>query len=165
VNILKNALLISLLLISIAFLAFRLAGGTVLAITGASMEPTIHKGSIVLVQASSPSDIQVGDVITFVFYGQTTTHRVIAIDETPEGLAFTTKGDANVAADPEAKLFHAQVGIALATIPLLGYALVYAQAYAWIALAAAGAAVFLISFVQVARALRSQHAQPRRSRA
>ncbi|HEU5287367.1 MAG TPA: hypothetical protein VFV20_03110, partial [Candidatus Limnocylindria bacterium] len=110
-------------------------------------------------------DVEVGDVITFLFYGQTTTHRVIAIDDGSEGRAFTTKGDANAAADPEPKLFHAQVGIVRGTIPFLGYVLVYLRSYAWIALAAAATAVFVMSAVQVAGSLRSQRAQPRGSRA
>ncbi len=164
-NVLKNAGAIAIFLFALAFLTFRMTGHTALVITGGSMEPTIHKGSVVLVQATTPEHVSLCDVITFVFYGQTTTHRVIAIDDTAQGPAFTTKGDANVAADPEAKLFAAQVGIVRASVPLLGYALVYAQSYAWIVLAIAAGAVFIVSLVQVVRALRAPKPAPRGSRA
>ncbi len=164
-NKLKNVLYVAIFLFSIAFLAFRLMGHTMLVITGGSMEPAIHKGSVVLVRAAWPREVSIGDVITFVFYGQTTTHRVIGIDPTAEGLAFTTKGDANVVPDPDAKVFPAQVGVVRASVPLLGYALVYGQAYAWIALAIGAAGVFVMSGVHVVRALRTRRLEPRRSRA
>ena len=52
-------------------------------VTGSSMEPGIHKGALVFVQPIDPSQVRLGDVITFQQYGQTTTHRVIAIGQYP----------------------------------------------------------------------------------
>jgi signal peptidase len=94
------------------------------------MEPAIHKGAIVIVEPVSPSVVARGDIITFEHYGQMTTHRVLAIDASnATSPIFTTKGDANAVADPEPVHFPGQVGIYRASVPLVGYALVYVQAY------------------------------------
>lgn len=125
-----------------SFVAIRLLGFGTYIVTGGSMEPTIHKGSLVLVQPVSPSAVKLGDVITFQQYDQTTTHRVMSVAETAEGLAFMTKGDANSVADPEAKTFPGQVGIVRFAIPVAGYAIVYVQAYWRLALSLIAAIVF-----------------------
>src|SRR5205814_1658102 len=56
----------------------------------------------------------------------------------------TTKGDANAVADPEPVHFPGQVGVFRGSIPLLGYAIVYAQAYWRLALTAIAALAFLL---------------------
>lgn len=132
-----------LVLICGGFLALRLSGLGTYVVTGGSMEPTIHKGSLVLVQPVAPSDVRVGDVITFVQYDQTTTHRVIAITTSANGnLQFKTKGDANVAADPEDKIFPGQVGVARAAVPAAGYAIANVQVYWRLALTLIAALTF-----------------------
>ena len=73
-----------------------------------------------------------------------TTHRVVAIDGADAASpTFTTKGDANAVADPEPVHFPGQVGIYRASIPLLGYAIVYAQAYWRLALTMLAGLAFL----------------------
>ena len=112
-----------------AFAAIRLLGFGSYIVTGGSMEPTIHKGSLVIVQPVEAHDVKVGDVITFEQYGQTTTHRVIAIGQNSTGLTYKTKGDANTVADPEDKTFPGQVGVVRLAVPALGYAAFSVQAY------------------------------------
>jgi signal peptidase I len=125
-SLLAFAVLFSLCL---AFVAIRVSGLGTYIVTGGSMEPSIHKGSLVLVQPVSPSEVTVGDVITFEQYDQTTTHRVIGVSPGDRSLVFKTKGDANVVADPEDKTFAAQVGIVRIAIPVAGTLAASVQAY------------------------------------
>jgi signal peptidase len=129
----------------LGLLAIRTLGMGTFVVTGSSMEPAVHKGALVLVEPVSPSLVTRGDIITFEHYGQMTTHRVIAVDSAnAAGRVFTTKGDANAVADPEPVRFPGQVGLYRASVPLLGYAIVYAQAYWRSALTAIAGFAFLV---------------------
>ena len=124
------ALAVALLSTCFGLVAIRVLGMGTFVVTGSSMEPTIQKGALVIVEPVSPSLVNRGDVITFEHYDQVTTHRVIAIDASNAASpTFTTKGDANLVADPEPVHFPGQVGLYRASIPLLGYVIVYVQAY------------------------------------
>jgi signal peptidase I len=111
-------------------------------VTGGSMEPSLHKGSLVFVQPVAPSEVKVGDVITFQQYGQTTTHRVISIGSGSTGLMFKTQGDANKVADPEDKFFPGQVGIVRLALPIAGTIAGAMQAYWRLALTLIAAITF-----------------------
>ena len=129
----------------LGLLALRTLGMGTFVVTGSSMEPAINKGALVIVEPVSPSAVSRGDIITFEHYGQMTTHRVIAIDgSNAASPTFTTRGDANTVADPEPIHFPGQVGVYRASIPLLGYVIVYAQAYWRLALTALAALAFLL---------------------
>ncbi len=141
-NILSLAVFAALFSLCLAFVAIRVLGLGTFIVTGGSMEPSIHKGSLVLVQPVSPSEISVGDVITFQQYDQTTTHRVIGVSQGNAGLVFKTKGDANVVADPEDKTFSAQVGIVRVTVPVAGSLAASVQAYWRLALTLLAAITF-----------------------
>jgi signal peptidase len=131
-----------LFVICLSFVTIRVSGLGSYVVTGGSMEPQVHKGSLVLVQPVSPSEVKVGDVITFQQYDQTTTHRVIAIAQDARGLVFKTKGDANSVADPEDKTFPGAVGIVRGTLPVAGYIAAGAQAYWRLLLTLVAAAIF-----------------------
>ena len=144
-HILGVALAVVLFSTCLGLVAIRTLGMGTFVVTGSSMEPAIHKGALVIVEPVSPTAISRGDIITFEHYGQTTTHRVIAIDgSNAASPTFTTKGDANTVADPEPVHFPGQVGIYRASIPVLGYVIVYAQAYWRLALTALAALAFLL---------------------
>ena len=128
-NILSTITFAVLFLLCLSFVAIRVSGLGTFIVTGGSMEPSIQQGSLVLVQPVSPSEVKVGDVITFQHYEQTTTHRVTGISSTSLGPVFKTKGDANVVADPEDKTFAGQVGIVRAALPIAGYLSALVQAY------------------------------------
>jgi signal peptidase len=129
----------------LGLLAVRSIGMGTFVVTGSSMEPAIQKGSLVVIEPVSPATIDRGDIITFEHYGQMTTHRVIAIDSSNAASpTFTTKGDANEVADPEPVHFPGQVGIYRASVPLIGYAVVYIQAYWRLALTIVAALAFLV---------------------
>jgi signal peptidase I len=142
-NILSTIAFAVLFLLCLAFAAVRVSGLSTFVVTGGSMEPSIQKGSLVLVQPVSPSEVQVGDVITFQHFDQMTTHRVTSISTTSVGgLAFTTKGDANVIADPDDKTFAAQVGIVRAGLPVAGYVVASLQSYWRLLLTLLAAVIF-----------------------
>lgn len=145
-QICSMVLAVALFATCLGLVAIRMLGMATFVVTGSSMEPEIQKGALVLVEPVSPSLINRGDIITFDHYGQMTTHRVIAIDASNAASpTFTTKGDANAVADPEPVHFPGQVGIYRTSVPLVGYAVVYLQAYGRIALTAIAALVFGIS--------------------
>jgi len=144
-HICSIALAVALFASCLGLLAIRTLGMGTFVVTGSSMEPAINKGALVIVEPVLPSAVSRGDIITFEHYGQMTTHRVIAIDASNAASpTFTTKGDANTVADPEPVHFPGQVGIYRGSIPLLGYAIVYAQAYWRLALTALAALAFLL---------------------
>jgi signal peptidase len=139
------ALAVALFSTCLGLVAVRTLGMGTFVVTGSSMEPVISKGALVIVEPVSPTAVSRGDIITFDHYGQMTTHRVIAIDTSnATSPTFTTKGDANAVADPEPVHFPGQVGVYRASIPVLGYVIVYAQAYWRLALTAVAALVFLL---------------------
>lgn len=68
-----------------------------------SMWPDIKSGDLIIVEATDPKDVKVGDVIAF-FDPESTgssvlTHRVVEILREGGTLSFRTKGDANNSAD------------------------------------------------------------------
>jgi signal peptidase I len=75
-------------------------------ITGASMSPTIERGSVVFAEDVPASELVVGDVITYVPPAgsgttQLVTHRIVDISVDGDGVrTFRTKGDANTSVDP-----------------------------------------------------------------
>ncbi|MDP3130692.1 MAG: signal peptidase I [Bacillota bacterium] len=82
-------------------------GYSVLHIKSGSMEPSIMTGDIIFVRQTDPEDLEVGDVITFkmrvevedIMMLTTVTHRIETISGIGADRTFTTKGDANNAAD------------------------------------------------------------------
>jgi len=71
-------------------------------LTGQSMEPTIHRGSLVFDEVVPVRDLRKGDVITYVPPGMNgpVTHRIISRKHRDGALVFRTKGDNNATADP-----------------------------------------------------------------
>jgi signal peptidase len=67
-----------------------------------SMAPTYPVGSMVFTRPVQPEGVKAGDVITFRWPSdpsELVTHRVVAVDTSTGSPVFTTKGDANDAAD------------------------------------------------------------------
>ena len=77
-----------------------LGGYTVFRITTGSMKPAYDVDTLILVKKTDPSEIQVGDVISFYsadpsLDGAVNTHRVIAVEQDGAEWKYTTQGDAN----------------------------------------------------------------------
>jgi signal peptidase len=72
-------------------------------LVGRSMEPTIHRGSLVFDEIVPVSALRRGDVVTYVPPGMSKplSHRIVSLRRGADGqLQFRTKGDNNPTADP-----------------------------------------------------------------
>jgi signal peptidase I len=89
-------------LVLIATLVPGLLGYQRYVVVGGSMEPTIHRGSLVFDEIVPVGQLRVGDVVTYVPPGQSdpVTHRIISRERDRRGApVFRTKGDANAQPD------------------------------------------------------------------
>jgi len=94
-----------------------------LAIETGSMVPTLHRGTLVVIEHVPAAEITVGTIVAY-----TTTclpspvvHRVIAITAGPNGPVYTTKGDANPTADPCPVPYSSVLGKVAVIVPYLGF--------------------------------------------
>ncbi len=110
-------------------LAVHVVGLAAYVVMSGSMGPAVPMGSLVLVAPTRPEAVQVGDVITYTLPDRAVTHRVVAIQMTDQGPLFTTKGDANPTADLDQVRPTSAVGTVRAAVPVVGFLIVYAQAY------------------------------------
>ena len=159
-----TALAVALFATCIGVVAIRSLGMGTAVVAGASMEPTISDGSLVIIEPVAPSLIARGDIIAFDQSGFPTTRRVIAVDAANVTQPmFTTKADASAVPDPEPVHFPGSVALYRASIPLLGYLVAYVQAYSRLALLLIAAAVLLTCATApvVANARRSVRIRPR----
>lgn len=83
----------------------RLAGGAAYAVLTSSMEPGLPPGTLVVVRPVPPEELGIGDVVTYQLVSgepQVVTHRIVGMRVGARGApVFSTRGDANPAADPE----------------------------------------------------------------
>ena len=122
-NILYIFLLVSALIILIAFLIPQLFGVKVKAVISGSMEPYIPTGSVVYIASAEFSEINTGDDITYkTKNGVYVTHRVIKKDES-EGTV-QTMGTANNVADVPVYA-DSILGKVIFTVPTIGTALIF----------------------------------------
>jgi len=97
-------------------------------VLGASMEPAIKMGSVIIIKKIEVKEIKVGDVITYKppkVIGKKqdptlTTHRVVKIIKKSGILNFKTKGDANKTADISLVSEGQLVGKVALAIPYMG---------------------------------------------
>ena len=130
IKITVGGLIVVLFTFSLLFVGLRAMGLATFVVTGGSMEPTIHKGSLVIDEPVTAEKLRLGDVITFDHYDQTTTHRIVGVEGSATGSMFSTKGDANEVTDPEPLSFPGRVGLVKLAVPGLGYAVAWMQ-YIW----------------------------------
>lgn len=85
-----------------------------------SMDPLFDVNSNTLeIQPQEPSDLQVGDIISYesrVVQGSTIIHRIVDIKEDSKGLYFIAKGDNNIYNDPERIRFEQIKGVVVGII-------------------------------------------------
>lgn len=102
-------------------------GGKALTVLSGSMEPTLPLGSVVVVRPRPVAEITSGDVIAFIDrsretgVARTVTHRVIGVEQGPDGPTFRTKGDANEDPDAHATAPADVIGVAWYHVPLVGW--------------------------------------------
>lgn len=107
-------------------------GTTPLVVLSGSMSGTapdhIEIGDLIFVGKAVPSELEVGDVITFMQGSTAVTHRIIDITTGEDGKRlFHTKGDANNTADTEPVLEDQIVGIYKGRIPKVGDLAIFMQ--------------------------------------
>jgi signal peptidase I len=97
-------------------------------ITGKSMTGTYDRGSVVFDEVVAPSELRIGDVITYTpppGSGPTgrVTHRIVSIRHSAKGeRAYRTKGDANQAIDPwKFTLSNREQARVVGHLPYVGY--------------------------------------------
>ena len=138
---------------AILLIGVRLFGIQVYSVISGSMEPEYPVGALIYVKEVKPSEVEVGDVITFVLSNETpATHRVIAIDK--DAQLFYTQGDANYQINEETgeKVymedppvhFNNLIGKPVFKIPVLGYIAYYIQHPPGMYIAIAAGAILLI---------------------
>ena len=125
----EGVAVVAVLALLVALTSLDLTSHRLFVVGGASMEPAIPKGSLVIVRATYPAALTVGDVVTYQHRGGTVTHRIAAVEEYGDARIFTTRGDANDAADPDAVAFDDRVGLVVAQLPIAGYLVAFVQAY------------------------------------
>lgn len=120
-NIISTVIVALVVLCAIFLMGSRLIGFRVFTVISGSMEPTYSVGDLIYVKETKPSEIKVGDPVTFVLNENLTvaTHRVTEIDEKNQFLR--TKGDANDYPDATPVHFNNIIGVPKFSIPLLGY--------------------------------------------
>lgn len=151
-------------LVALGFLLPSLMGLQRYVIMGGSMTGTYDLGSVVFEEVVPTSELQVGDVITYVppaDSGITTlvTHRIVEID----GDEYRTQGDANPAVDPWTfQLTAATQPRVVAHVPYVGFAfMALADRGTRMALIGIPAALIALwSLVELVRALRPRRDEP-----
>lgn len=142
-NITTTVIVVLVVVFAVLLIGVRLFGVQVYSVISGSMEPEYPVGSLIYVKEVEPTEIDVGDVITYVLPSETpSTHRVVRIDE--ENQLFYTKGDANKTEDGAPVHFKNLIGTPVFKIPYLGYVAYYIQHPPGMFIAIAIGAVLLI---------------------
>jgi len=120
VNFITTFITTIIIVFAVILILIKLLGWNMFSVDSASMSPQYQTDTLVIVQPADPDEIEVGDVITYVFNedGVLVTHRVVDINK--ERKTFTTKGDANNSEDPIPVLWSNLVGKVTFSIPKLG---------------------------------------------
>jgi signal peptidase len=83
------------LVVGVIWLNAGLLGVTPYLVSGPSMKPGLAPGDLVISQDVDADSIRVGDIVRYSGAHGDVIHRVVEIQQTPDGLLFTTKGDNN----------------------------------------------------------------------
>ncbi|TFB47233.1 signal peptidase I [Cryobacterium tagatosivorans] len=147
---LSGALLLLVIALAVLLIVVpKATGGQPLTVLTSSMEPRLPPGTLIVVRPVDPSDLRIGDVVTYqIRSGQpgVITHRVIAIaSASTGGRTFTLKGDNN--SDPDAEQVREEQvrGRLWYSVPLIGYLnnVIGGANRAWVV---PGAAVLLLAY-------------------
>ena len=103
-----------------------MTGAKPLTVLTGSMTGTYDPGDVVVVRPVDPSELQVGDTVTFQSASdrpEVVTHRIVGIGFRPDGTRqFITQGDANQAPDEEPVVAGQVRGTVWYSVPWVGYA-------------------------------------------
>jgi signal peptidase len=126
----KTAFLLTIVVIGTlgGYGLFTLSMGTsspLVVVTSESMEPTLYRGDLLILQARAPEDIHLNDIVVYQendgsWHDGPIVHRVVEIVEVEGEYFYYTKGDNNAMPDPNERTYDEIVGVVVATIPWLG---------------------------------------------
>ena len=162
-----NLALAAVLLVSVAFLVPSLFGYERYVITGGSMSGTFERGSVAFEKTVPVSDLEVGDVITYLPPADSgvpnlVTHRIATMKVNRDGaLVFRTKGDANTDIDPwRFQLAAGDQPKVEFTVPAIGYVFIGLadRSLRILVIGLPAALVALYSLVELLRAVRPRRA-------
>jgi signal peptidase I len=122
------SLLAAALLLLVCLGALLASGHRVLVVRSGSMSPAIEAGDIVVTTMVGPSEMEVGDVVTFRDPSRSqelVTHRAMAIERASPKVQFITKGDANTGTEQWDIDSDGKLGRLWFRIPNAGYALAW----------------------------------------
>ena len=117
------AAVFALLAVLAIVLVPRALGWQGMVVLSGSMEPALEAGSIAFVEPGTAGGVALGQMLTFTRDGgrrTLVTHRVIEIVDSPAGVSFRTKGDANADADLDLVAAGQVVGTVRYSLPYLG---------------------------------------------
>lgn len=152
-NGVTSVIVVAVVVLALLLVGVRLIGLQVFTVLSGSMEPDYPVGSLIYVKKVDASELEVGDVITFMLDEDTVaTHRIVKVledENDPSALRFRTKGDANDTEDRGDPVHYKNViGTPVFTIPLLGYLANFIQNPPGMYIAiAVGAILLLIVFL------------------
>ena len=126
-SIVSTVLVVLIVLCAVFLMGTRLIGYRVYSVISGSMEPELSVGDLLYVRPVDPTEIEVGDDISFVLNEDlvVATHRVVRIDAEKQHIY--TKGIANEVEDSEPVHFKNVIGVVDFNLPLLGYVSDYIQ--------------------------------------
>lgn len=144
-NLIATLIIVVIVIVCGALVVPKVFGYKMYGILSGSMEPKYPVGSLIYVEPVEPSEIQVGDVITFKMAAESdvvATHRVVAKND--ETSSFTTKGDNNQQQDSSPVSYERLIGRVVLCIPMLGYIAQFVQSSAGMV---AGISAIVLVFV------------------
>ena len=99
---------------------FMIAMGTspIVVVTSGSMEPTMYRGDLIIIQYRTAEDIQLQDII--VYQDNPTVSRVVQIEIIDGEYYYSTKGDNNAAQDAGVRSHDDIIGVVVGIIPWVG---------------------------------------------
>jgi len=96
-------------------------GFRMVVIEGTSMESAYERGDLAIVREGIDANLlRIDDVIVFTHGGRRIVHRIVAIEETEDGLVFTTRGDNVTRPDPQIRPWQIEGKVVL-RIPDVGH--------------------------------------------
>lgn len=146
INTVSTILVALVVILALLLVAPRFFGIDTYVVISGSMEPEFKTGGLIYTTKKvDPSNIEIGDSITFRMSESTiATHRVIDIVDDNGVPKLQTKGDANDAPDANLVPYENVIGRALFDIPCLGYVANYIQNPPGLYFAAAGGVILIL---------------------
>jgi len=145
----KTLLLLTLLIETYLAAAYLSNNFTpLMVVTTESMEPTLRVGDLIYIKGVAPSEIKVGDIVTFkppanYMGGTLVTHRVVEVSYDANEVYFRTKGDNNPSIDPWLIKPSDIIGVQKAALPGVGWVFLWIRTPSGLAVAGLLLVVYL----------------------